>query len=350
MDAVTETGSRCVTTNVASGNVSTKRGELLEVLGGLEHPARPAPQPLERLEDLAQVGIAGALVAGQVVVAPQWHRRRGLEEHRREVDGQQLDFLVGVRHGHLVHAVEVRQRGVEERESHLGAPEARVRFCGAQLLAFGQHGLEAFPVGERTQGRVGRDEVVQVGGPGTGQAADDDRGVDALVKDLGVSAYEVLDQEPVLEQPEQQGVLLQHAGAVEAALVAHGAAEHIEAFDEVRGTEVVQPGLGNRRLHQRSRSQLQLRPRLFHEVEDGPHIVAVARLGQVVDADAGRTVSGQAHTVSTGSTSTWGCPGVSAGKNQRNQMRPLWWPAVDTQLGWSGRRGETTMMKDPSLS
>ena len=45
-----------------------------------------------------------------------------------------------------------------------------------------------------------------------------------------------------------------------------------------------------------------------------------------------------------------GLAGVSDGRNQRNQMRPLRCPAVDTQLGWAGRWGETTMIHDPSGS
>ena len=80
-------------------------------------------------------------------------------------------------------------------------------------------------------------------------------GLDPLVEDLGVPPHEVLDQEAVLQQAQQEGVLLQDAGAVEAALVAHGAAEHVEAVDEVGRAEVVQPGLGGCRLHQRCRLQ-----------------------------------------------------------------------------------------------
>ena len=90
--------------------------ELLEVLGRLEHPACAAPQPLEHLEDLAQVGVGGSLVARQVEVPPGRHGSGRLEEHRREVDRQQLNLLVRVLDRHLVHAVEVRQGCVQERE------------------------------------------------------------------------------------------------------------------------------------------------------------------------------------------------------------------------------------------
>ena len=62
IDTVTDAGSRWVTTKVASGNVDTQRTELLEVLGRLEHPSLAAPQPLQHLEDGAQVLVGGGLV------------------------------------------------------------------------------------------------------------------------------------------------------------------------------------------------------------------------------------------------------------------------------------------------
>ena len=44
--------------------------------------------------------------------------------------------------------------------------------------------------------------------------------------------------------PRMKDVLLHDAGAVEAALLAHGVAQHLESLDEVVGAEVVQAGLG----------------------------------------------------------------------------------------------------------
>ena len=143
---------------------------------------------------------------------------------------------------------------------------------------------------------------------------------------------EVLNEQPVLEQLHEQCVLLEDAGAVEAALLGHGPADDLESLHEVARPEVVESGLGGRLGHQRVRLEAQLGPGLLHEVEDRPDLVGVVRLGQVVDLDPGRAVA-RAHTVSTGSTSTCGCSGVATGRNQRNQMRPLRWPAVDTQLG-----------------
>ena len=130
-------------------------GELLKVLGCLQHPAGAAPQPLQHLEDLAQVGIGGPLIACQVGVAPGRHRRRRLEQHGREVDSEQLDLLVCVLDRHFVHPVEIRQGPIEERQGHVGAGQARVGLAGRRTLGVGQHRFQALPVGERPQGRVG---------------------------------------------------------------------------------------------------------------------------------------------------------------------------------------------------
>ena len=76
---------------------------------------------------------------------------------------------------------------------------------------------------------------MQVGGPRPGQPADDDRGHDPLLEDLGVAPHEVLEEEPVLQQSRDEDVLLQHARPVEAALLPHGPAQDLEALHEVVG-------------------------------------------------------------------------------------------------------------------
>ena len=47
--------------------------KLFDVLRRLEEPSRPSPKPLQDLEDLLHVPVAGPLVPGQVVVAPRGH-------------------------------------------------------------------------------------------------------------------------------------------------------------------------------------------------------------------------------------------------------------------------------------
>ena len=158
---------------------------------------------------------------------------------------------------------------------------------------------------------------------------------------------EVLNEQPVLQQPDDEDVLLHDSRAVEAAFPAHGFAQNPQSLDEVVGAEILQTGLGACSRHELRGVEGQLRSCLFHEIEDGADLFAVAGSRQVVDADGGRAPT---HTVSTGRTSTWGCSGVSEGRNQRNQIRPDACPAVETQLGWVGRRADTTMIHEPSGS
>ena len=156
-------------------------------------------------------------------------------------------------------------------------------------------------------------------GAGPGQAADDDRRDDPLVEDLGVASDQVLNEESVLQQPEDEDVLLHDAGAVEAPFLAHGTTQQLETLDEVLCAVVVQSGLGAAAAISSAGSSVSCDPASSMKSRIGAHLVAVAGHGQVVDAD-GRGAG--AHTVPTGTTSTWGCSGVASGRNQRNQMRP----------------------------
>ena len=109
IDTVTEAGSRWVTTKVASGNVDTSGPNCSRCWGDLSTHRVTAPQPLQHLEDGAQVLVGRGLVLRLEVVAPRRQQRLGLEQHGRDVDGQELDLLVHVVDGHLVHPVEVGQ-------------------------------------------------------------------------------------------------------------------------------------------------------------------------------------------------------------------------------------------------
>ena len=122
-DAVTDTGSRCVTTKVASGNTSTSTGNCSRCCGDLSTHRVAAAEPLAALQNLLHVAVRRRLVVGAVVLGPGRHERGGLHQHRAEVDGEDLDLLVHVVNRHLVHAHEVRHRRVHERDAHLRAGE-----------------------------------------------------------------------------------------------------------------------------------------------------------------------------------------------------------------------------------
>ena len=118
------------------GEGGPQRSELLEVLGRLEDPACAAAQELEDLQDRPEVLVGGGLVAVAVVVAPRRDQRRRLEEHGGDVDGQELDLLVDVVDGHLVHPGEVREGLIEDVEGEGGAGQTGIG--GAGRRAFGR--------------------------------------------------------------------------------------------------------------------------------------------------------------------------------------------------------------------
>ncbi len=60
------------------------------------------------------------------------------------------------------------------------------------------------------------------------------------IEDLGVAAQQVLDEQSVLQKAQDERVLLEDAGRIEAALLAHGPAQDVQPMLEVGGTEVVQ--------------------------------------------------------------------------------------------------------------
>ena len=124
--------------------------DLLEMLWRLEHPALACPTlVLADLEHLAQELVARPLVVHTVVVAPARYECGRLEQHRRGVDREQLDLLVHVVDGHLVHAVELRHHLVDERDTHRAAVAATIRLITAVgLLGARRHRLEALPVRE----------------------------------------------------------------------------------------------------------------------------------------------------------------------------------------------------------
>ena len=68
----------------------------------------------------------------------------------------------------------------------------------------------------------------------------------------------ILNEQPILQQAEDEDVLLHDAGAVEAALLAHGVAEQPQSLDEVAGAEVLEPGLRAGGRHELARFEGQL--------------------------------------------------------------------------------------------
>ena len=173
----TATGSRCVTTTWRPGTRSSSGPNCSRCWGDLSTQRSPPRSHWSAWRTLRQVAVRRRLVVGVVVVAPRRHRRDRLEQHRREVDREELDLLV-----HVLDVVISCMRlkcgsaSLTNPSAMLAARAARIgRRRGAGSLALGEHRLEALPVGQRPQRRVGGHQVVQVGRARARQAADDDR-------------------------------------------------------------------------------------------------------------------------------------------------------------------------------
>ena len=332
------------------GEGGQQRSELLEVLGRLEDPAGAAAEPLEDLEDGAEVLVGRGLVAGAVRVAPRGDERGGLEEHGRDVDGEELDLLVDVVDGHLVHPLEVRQGRVQEFEGRRRARPAGIGSAGGRAFGVGQDGFDALPVGQGAEARVGGDEVVEMGRPRAGEAGDDDGAGDLDVVDLGMPVQDVADQEPVLDQPDELAVPGDDARAAQSGLGAKRGAEDLQAVQKrIVVAGVVEARLGARRGEDLPRPQRTGGRHLRHGLAELLDLGRKPGRGQIVEDDGRRTghrSPGSAPVV----TRAEGRGGVSSGRNHRNQIRPRGCPAVEIQLGWPGSRGATTRRQEPSGS
>ncbi len=92
----------------------------------------------------------GRLVFAAVVVAVD----RGaadadvLEEHRAEIHAEQMDLLVDVVYGHLVHRIEMRKHQIARIDPRLRPRPARIDLPGPGLLGIVEHRLERLPPGQ----------------------------------------------------------------------------------------------------------------------------------------------------------------------------------------------------------
>ena len=268
----------------------------------------------------------------------------GLEQHPGDVVGQQLDLLVRVVDGHLVHPLEVRHRGVEHVQAHGAA------FPAALLAGFVRRGerLEALPVRQVAHRRVGGDQVVQVRGAAAGQPADDDRPLDRDGADLRMRGDQGLQPQPVDQIAHQ---LLEHhadAGVGQSGFGAQRAAQHLQAGAEVHRTPAAQSGALRCRSHQRVRCQVHGGAIGGQAVPDRPGGLRIDRVGQIVDVHRLRAYGAHAEISRSFTTRQAGRSGVCAGRNHRSQISPVRRPAVDTQLGCPGSASLTTICQEPS--
>ena len=189
------------------------------------------------------------LVVRDVPLLPRRHHAHRLVEHRRAVEREQLDLLVHVVDGHVVHPLEVRHRRVDQLEPDGGALAPRVGRTRRDRVALGlrEHRLEALPVGERTHRRVGGHEVVQVRRAGARLTDDEDRPLDGRVEDLGVgraAGPRAAAGSSATTRFRPCALDASHRRAP--GLAVERVEEHRERLAEPVVAEVVEPGLGAR--------------------------------------------------------------------------------------------------------
>ena len=225
------------------GKTRSSTGTCSRCCGDLSSQRRPPRRNCIALSCVARYCVMRRLVVGAVVVAPARHVGECLEQHRRDVVGQQLDLFVDVIGGHLVHEREMRHHDVDHPDGdvHPGPPRVRSRH---PPRAGNGNGSIAFPVRHGAEGGRRRQQVVQVGGAGAGQTRDHHRRPQFDVVDLGMTAEQVGQQEPVLEQLQQLPIEVDHPGVVQAVDLAQRGEVDVEPFAVVVGTEIVQAGVG----------------------------------------------------------------------------------------------------------
>ena len=285
IEAVTATGSRWVCTIRASGNTVEQRAELLEVLRRLEQPARPGrPQELEHLEEDLHGPVGVGLVAPAVPAGVRGDLVARLEEHRGEVDRQELDLLVGAVGAHLVHGREERHRRVDHRQRQLGALEPRVGLVGRRPAVARRDRFEALPVRQVAEPGVGRQQVEQVAGARARQAEHDDGRLHRDVEDLGVAVEQPGQAQPGREQPDDQLTGLEAAHRAELAVGLDRRDQGLEGLDEPRVAEVVE-ALAPHRLGPQLGGVERLVGTDPHRVVQLEEPLGQLGIGQVVDAD-----------------------------------------------------------------
>ena len=189
-----------------------------------------------------------------------------------------------------------------------------------------------------------------MGGAAAGQSADDDGPFDRNGFDFGMRGDQCFQPEPIHQVADQLFERDRHAGLRQAGLITKCRAQQLQALAEFRFTPLTQTSALRRGRHQRRRREFQRGAVDRERRTDRLGCLRIHRVGQVGKVHRFRPGGCHLRTSSTLTTRQTGRCGVSSGRNQRNQIRPLDRPAVDTQLGWPGSVSLTTIRHDPSGS
>ena len=258
-----------------------QRRDLLEVLRRLQHPAARAAQERQHLQHLAEVRIVLALIEGEVEISPRRHACKPFERVGGEVEVLELDLLLDRGRVLVMHGTQQRHH----RDLRLVvAPvprEAGVDTVAAGAVAGAWARFEALPVREGAQTGVGRDEVDEMGRPGSREADHDDRRVELHGEDLGIPADPVLHEKARGEEAHDPLVDGEPTERVQARVGLDRGRHRLEPSPELGVPEVVASGPLACRCEQRVDVEADVERR---DVVEGGAVGGVeARGGQIVD-------------------------------------------------------------------
>ena len=265
------------------GEGRDERSELLEVLRRFQHPPVRTAEVGERAENSLQVRVVRPLVETEVEVAPPRHAREPLERVRREVEVFELDLLLDRVRVLVVHRAQQRHHRHLRLVAAAAAFDARVDVVRSRAVAGEGHRLEALPVGERPQSRIGRDEVDEVRRPRPRESDHDDRRRDGDVVDLGMPAVQILDEQAAAEQAHGPLTDREPSELVQTGVGFDRGDHRPQPRQEVVGAEVVEAGAGASRIEQRAFVERDVERRAV--VEGRALRVVEPWLAQVVDVD-----------------------------------------------------------------
>ena len=223
------------------GVLGEQRFQSEEMGRRLEHPGLGRRTPLQQLQELAVEAVGGGLVAAREPRAVGGDPGLTLELQALELVDEKRHALGGRAGRHRVDHLHLRRQRVQGLQLGVGRLDARIRRTVKELGRRAR--LLGLPVKRRSGEGVQREQVVQQGGPGPGQAEDEDRPLDHLFQDLGMPEEPVVQLQPVHEklgEPAANGSPTQGA---QPGLLLVGAHEEFEPLVKGRISEIVESRL-----------------------------------------------------------------------------------------------------------
>ena len=227
--------------------LTQQRIEHGHVRGRLQHPTLAAKAVLQELQHPAVVRVDRLLVDAGVPRGERWGLLAADPLLARERRHREPDALTRNTRPHLVHRAVLGYELVPELDVGLALLDARVRFVGRLLGRRAR--VPRLPRQRHPMRGVLRQQLVQDRRPRARQTDDEERPLDALVRDRGRGPVRLLDAQPRLERVHDVGAAQDATDQGELRFRVEASAEDLEPLApdvvraEVRQAGVV-PGLG----------------------------------------------------------------------------------------------------------